>query len=212
MEFLQDDLRVFVVPVDIFEVPDLTMAEQMVYIVLRSYCNPHEPVAFPSYETIAQKARMSRRNAIRIVQSLTEKGLLSKETRGKYDPKEKTFRHTSNLYTVKTPKKPKKSSDTTSLGSDNMSPIASDNMSPGSDTTSPEHNYLTKPIRTKQKKNNYIPRSSKLSKPKTTDLPEWVIKQQLDAGHREVAVSTEEVDEVKQREVNELLRALGELD
>jgi len=80
-ELIQDGLRVFVVPVEILERDDLTTHEKMVYIVLRSYASPHEPKAFPSYATIAQKGSMSRRQAIRCVESLVEKGIIRKEMR-----------------------------------------------------------------------------------------------------------------------------------
>ncbi|MCY9771470.1 helix-turn-helix domain-containing protein, partial [Paenibacillus alvei] len=72
-EFLQDDgqLRVFIVPVDILDVPDLTSSEKLVYIVLRSYSyvNPSDSSAFPDYETIARKASLSRKRVIDVVKS-----------------------------------------------------------------------------------------------------------------------------------------------
>ncbi|MES7218714.1 helix-turn-helix domain-containing protein, partial [Cutibacterium acnes] len=80
-EFLQDNLRVFVVPVDIMDIPDLDIYEQMVYIVLRSFANAREATAFPSYSTIAKLGRMSRRKAIDCVATLVAKGLLKKEVR-----------------------------------------------------------------------------------------------------------------------------------
>jgi len=101
-EFLKDDLRVFVVPVDIMEIPDLDIYEQMVYIVLRSFVNPHKAEAFPSYNTIAKLGRMSRRKAIDVIQSLLEKGLIQKESRFQVKDR-KIIRQTSNLYTLKRP-------------------------------------------------------------------------------------------------------------
>ena len=102
-DFLQDNLRVFVVPVEIMDVQELDIYEQMVYIVLRSFTNPRDVTAFPSYNTIAKLGRMSRRKAIDCVTSLTEKGLLKKEVR--FDvTKSRKIRNTSNLYTVKSPK------------------------------------------------------------------------------------------------------------
>lgn len=107
-EFIKDDLRVFVVPVDVLELEELSIYEKMVYIVLRSFCNPHKPEAFPSYDTIAKMGSMSRRQAIYCVNSLMEKGLIKKERR--YDvTKNRKIRHTSNLYTLQTPKKQRKS-------------------------------------------------------------------------------------------------------
>jgi len=102
-DFLQDNLRVFVVPVEIMDVQDLDIYEQMVYIVLRSFTNPREATAFPSYNTIAKLGRMSRRKAIDCVTSLTEKGLLKKEIRLDVT-KNRKIRNTSNLYTVQSPK------------------------------------------------------------------------------------------------------------
>src|SRR5690625_97976 len=101
-DFLQDNLRVFVVPVEIMEVQDLDIYEQMVYIVLRSFTNPRESTAFPSYNTIAKLGRMSRRKAIDCVANLVEKGLLKKEVRLDVT-KNRKIRNTSNLYTVSFP-------------------------------------------------------------------------------------------------------------
>lgn len=101
-EFLQDKLRVFIVPTDILKV-DLDIYEKMVYIVLRSFCNGHDnAVAFPSYKTIAELSSMSRAKAITVVQSLIDKGLISKEIRWDVS-KNRKIRNTSNLYTLETP-------------------------------------------------------------------------------------------------------------
>lgn len=118
-EFIKDDLRVFVVPVDVLEMEDLSIYEKMTYIVLRSFCNPHKAEAFPSYDTIAKMGSMSRRQAIYCVNSLIKKGLIKKERR--YDvTKNKKIRHTSNLYTLQAPKK-QKAPDCEEKGSDNQS-------------------------------------------------------------------------------------------
>lgn len=101
-DFIQDNLRVFVVPVEIMDVQDLDIYEQMVYIVLRSFMNPREATAFPSYNTIAKLGRMSRRKAIDCVTSLIDKGLLKKEVRLDVT-KNRKIRNTSNLYTVNSP-------------------------------------------------------------------------------------------------------------
>jgi hypothetical protein len=98
-ELLQDNLRVFVVPVDIMDIPSLDIYEQMVYIVLRSFTNPREATAFPSYNTIAKLGRMSRRKAIDCVTSLVEKGLLKKEVRLDVT-KNINITKKSNLYTL----------------------------------------------------------------------------------------------------------------
>jgi hypothetical protein len=143
-EFLQDNLRVFVVPVDILNVPDLTTHEKMVYIVLRLFANPHKPEAFPSYETIARLGSMTRRHAINCVKSLVEKGVLRKEMR--FDvTKDRKIRNTSNLYTIQPPK------------------VVNDIHHP-SEYSSPEHNQLTKPIRTKSMNNNCLSGYDRVSK------------------------------------------------
>jgi len=139
MEFLQDDgqLRVFIVPVDILDVPDLSSSEKLVYIVLRSYVNPTDPTAFPSYETIAKKASLSRRRVIDIVKSLEEKGLMKKEIRLTVT-KDRKIKNTSNLYTLVTPRR--------KTASETISPPLVKPFHPGSETISPDHNHLTKPL------------------------------------------------------------------
>lgn len=98
---LQSQVRVVVFPVDIFNVEGLTIHEQMTYIVLQSFTNAHDNTAFPSYETIASKARMSKRQAIRCVNSLIEKGLIIKEERKSHkNPNE----NTSNMYVIRLPR------------------------------------------------------------------------------------------------------------
>ena len=69
--------------------------EKMVYIVLRRYANEYGENAFPSFEKIAKKARCSRSTAIRRIDSLIEKGLISKKPR--FNDKGGI---TSNLYTI----------------------------------------------------------------------------------------------------------------
>lgn len=101
-EIIKDDLRVFVVPVEILDFPDIDIYEQMAYIVLRSFANARDNSAFPSYETIAKLGRMSRRKAIDAVSSLIEKGLLTKETRMTVT-KHGRIRNTSNIYTIQRP-------------------------------------------------------------------------------------------------------------
>jgi hypothetical protein len=148
-EFLQDNLRVFVVPVDILNVPDLTTHEKMVYIVLRSFANPHKPEAFPSYETIAKLGSMTRRHAINCVKSLVEKGLLKKEMR--FDvTKDRKIRNTSNLYKLQNPKVV---NDIHHPSESDSPPLVND-IHQGSEYSSPEQNQLTKTIRTKSMNNN----------------------------------------------------------
>ena len=132
-DFIQDDLKVFVVPVEILDRDDLTTHEKMVYITLRSYANPHEPQAFPSYATIAKKGSMSRRQAIRCVESLVQKGIIRKEIRMTVT-KKREIKQTSNLYHIGRPYK-KQGGDSQSLGGVTESHR-------GSDSQSPEHNHM----------------------------------------------------------------------
>lgn len=156
-EFLQDNLRVFVVPVEIMDIPDLNIYEQMVYIVLRSFANAREATAFPSYSTIAKLGRMSRRKAIDCVATLVEKGLLKKEVRLDVT-KNRKIRNTSNLYTIESPKVV----HSVHQGSAQRAPEVVHSVHQGSAQRAPEHNHLTKSFRTKSlNKNN---NKEKLSK------------------------------------------------
>lgn len=139
---LNDQLRVFVVPVDIMEVPNLTIHEQMVYIVLRSFANAHSNTAFPSYATIARLGRMTRRHAINCVSSLVEKGLLTKEEPQFKVTKDKKIKQTSNVYHIETPKMVNGIHHL----SEHHSPSVVNTIHHPSEHHSPEHNYLTKPI------------------------------------------------------------------
>jgi hypothetical protein len=80
MDKLNSDLNAFIVPVEILTIKGLTIYEKMAYVVIRSFCNPRDNSAFPSYKTIAENGSMSRLTAIRAVQGLEEKGLLIKKT------------------------------------------------------------------------------------------------------------------------------------
>jgi len=136
-EYLQDDgqLRVFIVPVDIMEIPDLTIYEQMAYMVLRSYVNPTDPTAFPSYPTIAKRGRMSRSSAIRAIEGLIQKGLITKEVRLDVS-KNRKIKHTSNRYTLITPKK---------QGSVSQERGVVSHRNGGSVSQTPNHNHLKEP-------------------------------------------------------------------
>jgi len=84
---------------DLLDREDLTIYEKTVYIVIARYVNG-ENKAFPSYETIAKKGSMAKVQAMRVVKSLIQKGLLKKETRKNKDNEGST----SNLYTLLNPK------------------------------------------------------------------------------------------------------------
>jgi hypothetical protein len=84
---------------DLLDREDLTIYEKTVYIVIARYVNG-ENKAFPSYETIAKKGSMAKIQAMRVVKSLTQKGLLKKEARKNKDNEGST----SNFYTLLNPK------------------------------------------------------------------------------------------------------------
>ena len=84
---------------DLLDREDLTIYEKTVYIVIARYVNSDNK-AFPSYETIARKGSMAKVQAIRVVKSLTQKGLLKKEVR----KNNRNGGSTSNLYTLLNPK------------------------------------------------------------------------------------------------------------
>ncbi|PPA80792.1 hypothetical protein C4A76_25465, partial [Brevibacillus laterosporus] len=133
---LQDTLRVFVVPTDILKA-ELTIHEKMTYVVIRSFANAQDSTAFPSYGTIAEMGSMSRRQAIRCVDSLVEKGLLSKKENFKATKTDEGFkvRHTSNTYTIHTPNPVVTHSHQESLGGDSQS-LGGDSQSLGGDSQS----------------------------------------------------------------------------
>jgi len=84
---------------DLLDREDLTIYEKTVYIVIARYVNG-ENKAFPSYETIAKKGSMAKVQAMRVVKSLIQKGLLKKEARKNKDNEGSR----SNLYTLLNPK------------------------------------------------------------------------------------------------------------
>ncbi|MEV2909522.1 helix-turn-helix domain-containing protein [Paenibacillus larvae] len=143
---IQEDgkLRAFIVPADILDVPDLTTAEKLVYIALRSYTNPHDSSAFPAYETIAKKASLSRRRVIDVIKSLVEKGLIKKESRLQVT-KDRKIKNTSNLYTLEMPE-PRKVKPCHQRGSETISPGVVKPFHQGSETISPYQYHLTKSL------------------------------------------------------------------
>ncbi|MBM3708229.1 MAG: hypothetical protein FJW69_07850 [Actinobacteria bacterium] len=80
---------------DLLDREDLTIYEKTVYIVIARYVNG-ENKAFPSYETIAKKGSMAKVQAMRVVKSLIQKGLLKKDARKNKDNEGSI----SNLYTL----------------------------------------------------------------------------------------------------------------
>jgi len=96
---------------DLLDREDLTIYEKTVYIVIARYVNG-ENKAFPSYETIAKKGSMAKVQAMRVVKSLIQKGLLRKESRRNKDNKGST----SNLYTLLNPKPKDKNNNNKNRG------------------------------------------------------------------------------------------------
>ena len=83
----------FQAPNGVFELP-LTNNEKLVMLYLLRCANNSE-CAFPSYATIGKKCSFTRMTAIRMVDSLLEKGYLIKTVRPK-----KNMNHTSNIYEI----------------------------------------------------------------------------------------------------------------
>lgn len=155
-ETMKDDLRVFVVPVEILDVPDIDIYEQMAYIVLRSFANARDNSAFPSYETIAKLGRMSRRKAIDAVNKLIDKGLVTKETRMTVT-KHGRIRNTSNVYTLK---RPCQAVHNTHPDSAQYALTPVHDVHPPSAYRAPELNHLKKSFRTSLKEQNTVSTTS----------------------------------------------------
>lgn len=87
--------RWFDVENDLIDRDDLDIYEKMAYIVIARHTNADDQ-AFPSYTTISNKGRMSRRKAIDAVKGLLDKGLIIKEIRRN----DENNLNQSNLYTL----------------------------------------------------------------------------------------------------------------
>lgn len=132
----------------IFAREDLSAYEKLVYMVLCRYANNNDG-AFPSYETIAKGASVSRATAIRTIKSLVEKNLVEKETRLKANSNE----NTSNIYYVLSAEDKKEVvSDSNHLVS-NSNHVVSD--------SNPKKNYI--------KNNNINKKSSSKAEPQKLD-------------------------------------------
>jgi len=75
-------------------------SERLVLLAFADMAND-QGVCWPSYETVAKKANIDRRNVIKHVKSLIDKGLLSKKARFRKNGKE--MEYTSNYYIINTP-------------------------------------------------------------------------------------------------------------
>lgn len=155
-ETMKDDLRVFVVPVEILDFPDIDIYEQTAYMVLRSFSNARDNSVFPSYETIAKLGRMSRRKAIYAVNGLVIKGLVEKEIRMSAT-KHGKIRNTSNLYTIKRPAHVMHDMHQSSAQS---APSPVHDMHPVSAQPAPENSLLKESFRKSLKENKDVSTSS----------------------------------------------------
>lgn len=79
---------------DLWRCPELSRTERDVYISLLLYANSKTMICFPSYETIANDSKISRRTVINTIKDLIENGWIRKEQRYNADKKE----YTSNIY------------------------------------------------------------------------------------------------------------------
>lgn len=86
----------FQAPNSIFD-QDLTEHELLIYLYL-CRCGNNGGQAFPSYQTIAEKCKISRSVAIRTIKTLAEKKLIAKQKRPKSNNDNET-----NIYIVMTP-------------------------------------------------------------------------------------------------------------
>lgn len=98
-----NSMRAFVVPVQVLEDAQLNVFEKMVYIVLRSFCNPHRMEAWPSIAKICELSGIGRTKVKETLASLESKGYIQKRLEFKYDQKSKKARQSSNVYTIELP-------------------------------------------------------------------------------------------------------------
>lgn len=71
-----DRTEFFAVPFDILT-SDLSSHEKIVYMVLQSFVNPHDnEVEFPTIDTIASLASISRSTVLRVLNRLENKGYI----------------------------------------------------------------------------------------------------------------------------------------
>lgn len=148
--------KVVVMPVDVFKVEGLSIYDQMVYMVIRSFMNGKTKIAFPSYDTIAKLGRMSRRKAIDCVKVLVGKGLLKKETRPSGDDKKD---NSSNVY---------------QFPSERPAPSSESECKQPSERPAPKQKDFRKPLTNESNK-----------PPAIRDLPIWIKNQPKHYDHEE---------------------------
>ncbi len=85
---------------DYFKVPNSIFGEgltkyELLVLVYLVYCLHNEQIVFPSFQRIAKCCAISKSKAIKVINSLTEKGILSKQIKpGSYR------RNYSDLYII----------------------------------------------------------------------------------------------------------------
>ena len=131
-------LRAFMVERAIFERVDLTAHEKLVLCYLAMRANS-ESECWPSYNTIARDCSVSRRQAMRVVAALEDKGLLAKSNRSN-----DLGRFTSNMFRLFSAEDPvfPPSQDPAGGHGDSESPRAAeygngDSQTPPGDSTTP---------------------------------------------------------------------------
>lgn len=120
---------------EVIDSSDLSSTEKLVYIILCRFAWHGE--CFPSFATIAERAGISRRHAVRVINALCEKGLLEKQKQ-----KKNKGNFCSNAYTIIGIQKRASDVTTREGGSDMMSPGVVTSCHQGSDIMSPEEYYF----------------------------------------------------------------------
>lgn len=80
---------------NMIKTPLLNHYEKMVYLVLKTYANNETSRAFPSHNTIAKYAGISKTTVKEAIKGLVDKGIIQKEYRYREDSGQ-----TSNIYTL----------------------------------------------------------------------------------------------------------------
>jgi hypothetical protein len=99
-EMKTNDFAPAVFPADILYDSNLDSTERLVLLILFTYTNAHTNTAWPSYQTIADRAGLKKRGTIYIVERLIKKGYIQKKEQYQKPVKGGKIEQTSNLYTL----------------------------------------------------------------------------------------------------------------
>lgn len=135
----------FSTPDAIFDVQGLDIYEQMIYILLCSHAN-RDGKSFPSYDTLAERGRMSRRKAINSVKKLVEMGLILKKEQYRDNGGD-----TANEYTIVDAYDFLEEQEKQNADPERGAPHAPGgvhHMHPGGAQHAPKHNHITIPKET----------------------------------------------------------------